>query len=133
MIMGLVILDNFLTSLTKKMFPTRWVRTGRCLQCGNCCRKIILTMTPAQIKSRFFTDLSARWISWLFGFKLVEIDRVNHSLAFSCKHLTAEGKCDVYAWRPNVCRNYPLVDYFEKPTFLPGCGYSAVIREKFLR
>lgn len=125
LILSLVILDNFLTNLTKKIFKTRWILTGKCRQCGDCCRRIVLTMTPAQVKSELFTDLSVRWISWLFGFELIEIDQEDHSLIFSCRHLTVDNKCDNYFWRPNVCRNYPLVDYFEEPKLLPGCGFKA--------
>lgn len=125
LILCFVLLDNILTNLAKKLFKTRWKRVGICQQCGNCCRLIILTMTPAQVKSKFFTDLSIRWISWLFGFKLIRVDQENLSLIFSCRHLTPEGKCGNYFWRPNICRNYPLVDYFEEPKFLPGCGYEA--------
>lgn len=129
-VLAFVILDNYLTNLAKRLFPTRYKLTGKCRQCGNCCRRIILTMTPAQINSRFFTDLSVRWISWLFGFQLIEVDREHCSLVFSCRHQAADGRCGNYRWRANVCRNYPLVDYFEKPKFLPGCGFSAYSRSE---
>jgi Fe-S-cluster containining protein len=121
-----VILDNFLTNLSRRLFPTRYRLTGHCRQCGQCCRQIILTMTPAQARSQFFTNLSVRWISWLFGFRLQEIDREHDSLIFYCRNQRADGKCGVYRWRPNVCRNYPLVEYFREPRLLPGCGYRAV-------
>ncbi len=125
--MSFVILDNFLTALTRKLFPTRYKLTGHCRQCGQCCRRIILTMTPAQARSPLFTNLSVRWISWLFGFRLLEIDHEHDSLVFDCRHQLADGRCGVYRWRPNVCRNYPLVDYFKKPVLLPGCGYTVAV------
>jgi Fe-S-cluster containining protein len=86
-------------------------------------------MTPAQIRSRLFTNLAVRWIGWLFDFIFLGIDAENDYLIFTCRHLTPEGKCGNYFWRPNICRNYPLVDYFEEPTFLPGCGFSAKPRD----
>jgi len=128
-VLAFVILDNFLTNLTKRLIPTRYKLTGACRQCGSCCRRIILTMTPAQTRSPLFTNLSIRWISWLFGFRLIELDREHHSLHFNCRHQSAAGKCTVYRWRPNVCRNYPLVDYFKEPKFLPNCGYHAIINK----
>jgi Fe-S-cluster containining protein len=128
LILIFVILDNFLTNLTRKLFPTRWTLEGQCRQCGNCCREIYLKMTPSQMKSRLFTNISIRWISWLFDFNLLRIDHEHHYLVFNCKHLTPEGKCGNYFWRPNICRNYPLVDYFEEPKFLPGCGFKAVAK-----
>jgi Fe-S-cluster containining protein len=123
-VMLFVLADNWLTNLVKRLFSTCWQLTGHCRQCGQCCRRIILTMTPAQIKSKLFTDLSIRWISWLFGFRLIEIDHEHYSLVFNCRHQTPEGKCGNYRWRPNVCRNYPLVDYFKEPQLLPGCGFA---------
>lgn len=123
-----VILDNYVTNLAKSFLRTKWVRIGRCLQCGNCCKEIYLTMTPAQINSKLFTKISIRWITWLFDFILLRIDYENASLVFTCQHLTPEGKCDNYCWRPNVCRNYPLIDYFKEPTFLPGCGFQTIKR-----
>jgi Fe-S-cluster containining protein len=85
-------------------------------------------MTPAQTRSELFTSVSIRWISWLFDFVLLRIDHENNALVFTCRNLTPEGKCGNYFWRPNICRNYPLVDYFEEPKFLPGCGFGAKLR-----
>ena len=82
-------------------------------------------MTTAQIKSKFFTNLAIRWISWLFDFILLEVNREYNYLAFTCKYCLADGKCGNYFWRPSVCRNFPLVDYFTEPKLLPGCGFSA--------
>ena len=123
-----VILDNFVNNLIKKLFRSRWVLTGKCRQCGNCCRKILLKMTPAQTRSPLFTRIAVRWISWLFDFIFLGIDRENNYLIFTCKHLTPAGKCGNYFWRPNVCRNFPLVDYFEEPSLLPQCGFQAKLR-----
>ncbi len=123
--MSLVLADNWLTNLTKKFFPKRWQLAGACRRCGHCCREIHLKMTPAQTRGKLFTRLAVRWISWLFGFILIKVDEANHSLVFTCRHLTPEGRCGNYRWRANVCRNYPLLDYFEEPKFLPGCGFRA--------
>jgi len=124
-IMIFVLLDNMLTNLAKKMFGTRWHLQGSCRQCGNCCKRIILTMTPAQSRSPLFRKIATGWILWLFDFILLEVNEAENYLAFTCRHLRADGKCGNYFWRPNICRNYPLVDYFNEPKFLPGCGFSA--------
>jgi Fe-S-cluster containining protein len=84
-----------------------------------------LQISPRQLASRLFTRLAVAWISWIYDFKLLKIDFDNFYLVFSCKKLGSDGKCGDYAWRPNICRNYPLVDYFEEPKFLPGCGFKA--------
>ncbi len=124
-----VLLDNFLTNLPKKyIFKSQYVLEGKCKQCGVCCQEILLKMTPAQIRSKFFTNLAIKWICWLFDFILLKIDYEHGYLAFTCKHVRPDGKCGNYFWRPSVCRNYPLVDYFKEPITLPGCGFKPRLR-----
>lgn len=126
-----VLIDNFLVNFPKKhLFKTRYVLEGKCLKCGQCCKQIYLKATPAQTNSPLFAKVSVRWIEWLFDFKLKWIDFQDNYFVFECKNLTKDGKCGNYPWRPNVCRNFPLVDYFNEPVFLPGCGYSARPRKR---
>lgn len=128
-IMLFVLLDNWLTNLPKKyLFKTRWIRIGKCQKCGQCCKEIYLKIEPRQLGSALFTKLAVAWISWLFDFNLLRIDRENHYLVFNCRQQLADGRCGNYFWRPSVCRNYPLVDYFDEPKFIPGCGYSTRLR-----
>ncbi len=129
LIISIILLDNFLTNLPKKvLFRTRWVIEGKCKQCGVCCQEIYLKITPKQLSSKFFTNLAIGWTCWIFDFILLRIDYDNHYLIFTCKHRRLDGKCGNYFWRPNICRNYPLVDYFEEPKTLPNCGFKAKLR-----
>jgi Fe-S-cluster containining protein len=125
-IISFILLDNFLTNLPKKvLFRSRWVLEGKCKKCGTCCKEIYLKISPRQLSSRFFTELAIRWTSWIFDFILLRIDYENYYLVFTCRHLRPDGKCGNYFWRPNICRNYPLVDYFEEPKTLLDCGFRA--------
>ena len=124
-----ILLDNFLTNLPKNLFfKTRWTLEGKCKKCGNCCREIYLKITPRQLSSKLFTNLAIAWISWVYDFILLSVDRDNHYLIFTCKNRREDGSCGNYFWRPNVCRNYPLVDYFEEPKTLPNCGFTSKLR-----
>ncbi|NQT29407.1 MAG: hypothetical protein HQ596_02430 [Candidatus Saganbacteria bacterium] len=124
-----ILLDNVLTNIPKKVFfRTHWVLEGKCKQCGKCCEEIYLKITPRQLSSKLFAKLAIWWITWLFDFILLKVDYDNHYLIFTCKHRKPDGRCGNYFWRPNVCRNYPLVDYFDEPKVLPGCGYKARLR-----
>ncbi|MFH1542863.1 MAG: hypothetical protein ABIE84_07245 [bacterium] len=129
LIISFVLLDNWLTYLPKKyLFKSRFKLAGECKKCGNCCQEIYLRIDPKQLGSKLFTNLAIWWITWLFDFILLGIDYDHYYLIFTCKHTQADGSCGNYFWRPSVCRNYPLVDYFVEPKFLPDCGYSAKAR-----
>jgi Fe-S-cluster containining protein len=122
----LILLDNAITQGLKRLFPTAWKIGGSCKQCGKCCEEILLKAHPALLKGNWITKLTVKWIEWVFQFYLIRIDREGKYLVFSCHHRGADGKCQVYNWRPSVCRNYPLLDYFKEPRFLDGCGYYGV-------
>lgn len=125
-IISIILLDNCSTNFPKKLlFKTRWQLEGQCKRCGICCQEIYLKITPRQLSSKLFTNLAIKWISWVFDFILIKIDYENYYLVWTCKHKLVDGRCGNYFWRPSVCRNYPLVDYFDEPKFIPGCGYSA--------
>lgn len=124
-----VLLDNFLTQFVKTyIIRPRWKIVGKCKQCGVCCQEILLKATPRQLNSPLFMKIAIKWISWLFDFILLRVDYDNGYLVWTCKHRLPSGKCGNYFWRPNVCRNYPLVDYFDEPKFLPNCGFKAELR-----
>lgn len=128
MVLSLVLMDNFLTNLARKPLRTRWILSGKCKKCGRCCREIHLKIDPRLLNNRFTFSLITMWISWLFCFYLKRVDRRRNYLVFGCKKLKWNGQCGAYYWRPNVCRNYPLVDYFEKPALIRGCGYKPSLR-----
>ncbi len=124
-----VLADNILTNLPKRMLGTRYKITGKCKKCGQCCREIYLKASRTQITNPLFSKLSVKWIEWLFDFKLKWVDLEDNYFVFECKNLRPDGTCGNYFWRPNICRNYPLVDYFDEPVFLPGCGYGSELRK----
>jgi Fe-S-cluster containining protein len=129
LIIAIILLDNFFANLPKKvLFKTRWVLGGKCRQCGNCCKEIYIKISPRQLSSRLFTTLAIKWISWIFDFIVLRKDYDYYYLVFTCKHRRSDGKCGNYFWRPSICRNYPLVDYFKEPKVLPGCGYRPHLR-----
>ncbi|MFH1347312.1 MAG: hypothetical protein ABIH22_01350, partial [Candidatus Margulisiibacteriota bacterium] len=97
-------------------------------QCGICCQEIYMKITPRQLASKLFTKIAIAWIVWIFDFILIRIEYDNHYIVFTCQHRLANGQCGNYFWRANICRNFPLVDYFEKPKVLPWCGFTATER-----
>jgi len=133
-IMLFILLDNFLSNLNKRiLFRPRYQLTGKCRQCGNCCKRILLKATPGQMASRLFRTIAISWIEWIFEFRLIDVDAERGYLAFSCVNQNPDGTCGNYFWRPNVCRNFPLVPYFEEPVFLPGCGFSSKLYDNIFK
>lgn len=120
-----MLLDNLLVQGLNKVFPHRYKIIGKCRKCGKCCEEIHLKLSARQMDSDIFRELTIRWLSWLYGFIYLRPDHRRNYLIFSCRHCGKDGSCLNYLFRPNVCRNYPLLDYFEKPVFLEGCGFKA--------
>ncbi len=124
-VMVFVLADNFLTNLIKNLlFRPKYRLTGKCLKCGSCCRRILLKGTPSQLNSPLFRFVAIKWIEWLFEFRFIEVDEESCCLVFFCSNQNADGTCGNYFWRPNICRNYPLIDHFKEPVFLPDCGFN---------
>jgi uncharacterized protein len=120
------ILDSRLMRGIKRYFPRSWKLQGQCSQCGQCCRDIRLSINPVLLKAKYPLKIIIAWISWVFDFYLKKIDVERDLLVFGCRHLGQDGKCRNYFFRSHLCRNYPIVEYFEQPVTLPNCGYKVV-------
>ena len=129
LVLTFILADNYLSNLVRKPFKTQWTLEGKCKKCGKCCRDIGLTISPKLLKSRFTTEIVIRWVSWVFDFYLKHIQYDSCLLVFGCKNQNPDGSCKVYKWRPNICRNYPIVDYLDKPVLYDFCGYRAKLRD----
>ena len=124
-VLASILADNYITNLAKKPFRSKWGLEGSCKKCGRCCLDISLEINPALLKSRFTIDVVVRWVSWIFNFYFKRIEYDKHFLVFGCKNLNEDGTCGDYKWRPNICRNYPIVDYFDEPALFDTCGFNA--------
>ena len=116
-------LDLMAQGVLRLIIPPPYKRTGQCKMTGKCCRYL------GQEKSRGFDWPFFRW--WAFevnGFyeRSFEVDGPDETQmrVYSCRHLTAEGRCGNYALRPTVCRTWPRIDYFGQPSLMKGCGFS---------
>jgi Fe-S-cluster containining protein len=70
------------------------------------------------------------WQERVNGFVLVESRRRERTFVFRCTHFDwTTRRCDSYASRPGLCRDYPrALLYQPRPELLPGCGYRPVAR-----
>ena len=111
----------------QKVIRPRFVLQGQCQKRGECCKRIV-ALPPRLLQKQPFN----RWF--------IAFHRLTHNfhqvgtgpegaIIFSCHHLKTDGRCGIYAYRPLICRTYPVVPFFGTPHLLPGCGYSIAPRE----
>lgn len=101
---------------------------GKCALCAKCCE------SPAvQVPALLFNMESTRrlllwWHRRVNGFELVRSVPQHRTLVFRCTHFDpSTRRCDSYATRPFMCRDYPRALLWEPdPPLLDGCGYRAV-------
>lgn len=113
-------------ALVRRLVPPRYVVQGSCQKRGVCCQQI-LGDPPGFVKHSFLLTL---WIGYhRFAHRFEPVARgPNDEVIFSCGHLQTDGRCDIYRYRPLLCRNYPVLPFYEPPKILPGCSFSVAPR-----
>ncbi|MBX3730924.1 MAG: YkgJ family cysteine cluster protein [Candidatus Sumerlaeia bacterium] len=117
------------TRLLRRMAGRRPYRLGgQCRLCAQCCESPMIQTGPFIANGRLLRRLFLAWHRRVNGFELLEHDRLRRTFVFRCTHFDpATRRCDSYAHRPGMCRDYPRLLLWEPtPPFLPGCGYRAI-------
>lgn len=99
------------------------VVSGHCLQCGRCCREIVLNTDGRWIRSPAqFHALLARHPDYE---RLEPRGRdADGRMLFTCSWLTPEGKCRCHEGRMALCRSHPSPTLWLRGVDLPRtCGY----------
>jgi uncharacterized protein len=104
---------------------------GGCERCAACCetpaiRVGVLTWHLPTLRRAFLW-----WQRRVNGFELASSDFRRRTFTFTCSHFDrATRRCDSYASRPAMCRDYPrLLLEQPHPELMPGCGYRPVARD----
>ena len=127
-------LDRLLARVARR---APFVLGGDCQRCAACCeapaiRVGWLTWSLPTLRFAFLW-----WQRQVNGFELHEEDREGRVFVFRCGHFDRSSRrCDSYASRPGMCRDYPRVLLYQpRPELLPGCGYRPIARDakRFLR
>jgi hypothetical protein len=97
--------------------------TGRCHNCGDCCRRINLEGKRGWLRSKDdFIAVAADYPEYE-RFQLIGKDNQGF-LLFSCTWLTEEGHCREHKNRLDLCRNFPdKTLHFCGAILPPRCGY----------
>ena len=122
----------YIKFLFDKLTSAKYVRKGKCLGCGACCRNILLYADdniPVVTEVQF--EKIKEWDKHFRNF-YISGKSENGSLLFTCKELDENNRCRVF--RGLGCRQYPKTDKKflingGKP--LDGCGYYFEPDKKF--
>lgn len=106
-----------------------YYREGRCKQCGECCKCILIAMEPRYLKQRYIRNFAIWWNKYFNDLRLLGCLLDDGYIAFACNRQLPDGKCGRHNWlRPWFCSEYPRgFKYFQVPATLPGCGYKFTI------
>ena len=111
-----------------RRLPTtpRWELTGACQSCGACCERPSIKANLATWYLPITRRLFLAWQRHVNGFELIEAERPTKTFVFRCTHFDwAARRCDSYATRPFMCRDYPRILLDQAwPELFDGCGHG---------
>jgi uncharacterized protein len=101
---------------------------GACESCAACCEEPGISVGRLTWYVPALRSLFLAWQRHVNGFELVGRQRAGRVFLFRCSHFDAvTRRCDSYASRPGMCRDYPrLLLWQASPELLPRCGYRPV-------
>ncbi len=102
----------------------QYLRVGKCLQCGRCCRDIGILLDGLKISSmEEFKALVKEEPD--YGIFVESGESYDGSLIFSCSKISSDNKCTIYKSRPEICRDYPDLHLMRMGTELhEQCGFK---------
>ena len=117
----------------QKLTSSRYIVSGKCNKCGNCCRNITFSVGGEFIKKE---EDFQRLKKFEKKYKNFEISgrAEDGTLLFKCKVLKDDGTCGSYFLRSVNCRLYPNFNqkfFYDGGKPLDGCGYKFVTDKKF--
>jgi hypothetical protein len=110
--------------------PPGYRLAGACGGCARCCERPAITGGPLTWHLPGLRRLFLAWQRRVNGFELVEADEDTQAFLFRCTHFDwTTRRCDSYASRPFMCRDYPRAQLEQAwPALFPGCGFRPVAR-----
>ncbi|MFH1654698.1 MAG: YkgJ family cysteine cluster protein [Pseudomonadota bacterium] len=108
---------------------TEYVRSGKCLRCGRCCRLLALQVPDYVERHRFLLKAAKWWHDKVLNFEIQ--GEWKGWLAYRCRNFNEEKKgCGIYHFRHKLCRFYPRPDQFGHPNVHKECGYKFKLRRE---
>ena len=118
-------MKNYIKYYIQILSSSKFIRKGKCLRCGACCRNILLYIEDEPIKTQEQFESVKEWDKHYCSFYISGRSETG-ALLFTCREIGDDNLCKVYHFRGLGCRNYPIVNSKflingGKP--LDGCGY----------
>jgi Fe-S-cluster containining protein len=76
-----------------------------CRKCGKCCHDIPLSASEAAM---FQHILNCKGLE--FNAEVLKDSNYKYKLVGQCPFLREDNLCDIYEFRPHICRIFPLTD-----------------------
>lgn len=116
---------KYLKFFVQLFSSSKYIRKGKCLGCGNCCRNILLYVEEEPIRTEEQFEKVKEWEKHYRNFYISGRSETG-ALLFTCREIDDNNRCRVYFFRGLGCRLYPRKDTKflingGKP--LDGCGY----------
>jgi Fe-S-cluster containining protein len=108
-----------------------WRLSGECNACGACCVEPSIRASVLVWYVPIVRRLFLAWQRRVNGFELARAEAESHDLVFRCGHYDpASRRCDSYATRPSMCRDYPTVLLDQPwPELFEGCSHRVLARQ----
>lgn len=108
-----------------------WKLAGECVRCGACCAEPAIHAAFPVWHLRAVRMPFLAWQTWVNGLEYAGEEPSTHDLVFRCTHFDPSTKrCDSYASRPSMCRDYPTALLAQPwPELFESCGYRLVARK----
>ncbi|MDD9937887.1 MAG: YkgJ family cysteine cluster protein [Myxococcales bacterium] len=103
----------------------RFELAGECRGCARCCEAPSIRVGRVLWYFPTLRRLFLRWQRSVNGFELLRAERQGRLFVFRCSHFDWESRrCDSYASRPGICRDYPQALFDQPwPQLFEECGY----------
>ena len=124
---------NWIKFYWNKFTSPKYTLTGKCKQCGRCCKNIVFFAYDKPIKDENLYEklqLNNKRLKLFYPSGKNE----KGELLFTCKSLLPNNKCKYYFFRSLYCRKYPMVKSLTTGKYLTPpekCGYEIIPQKKF--
>lgn len=115
----------------RRLDPGPWRLGGECRACARCCERPAIRAGPLTFWLPWVRAAFLAWQRRVNGFELVEADPDSRSFLFRCSHFDwSTRRCDSYASRPFMCRDYPRGLLAQPwPELFDGCGHTVRLKK----